>query len=174
MEDRDDYTRCNGWDKDYAEGNKARLGCPAWKAYARWKECFESQRYVWGYCLEDWSVLNPSTGNLEHADLDLLTPSSKDMITVNIQSKKGTKFPLRVNKFKTFHVLAAMIRVRTLKRMARKEQCTITEYAKKMADANDKLDVKFTYGENVLLEQDKILNIGDGDTILQTVKYIGG
>ena len=124
--------------------------------------------------MEDWSVENPVTKNLEHVDLDLLTPSSKDIITVNVQNEKGTKFPLRVNKYKTFHVLAAMIRVRILKRMARKEQCTITEYAKKMAEAKDKLDVKFRYGESVLLEKNKILNIGDGETILQVVKYIGG
>ena len=95
------------------------------------------------------------------------------MMTVMIQSCKGSWVQLRVNKYWSIYTLYRIIIFGLLKRMARKEKWTVTEYAKKMKAWHDRFDIKLTFGENELVETDLLMGLGDGAILRQSFRFIG-
>ena len=173
MEQTDDYSKCKSCDKPYGQGNRIRLGCPSCKNFARCRDWFKDLKYICGFWYENWGV--PTTdGGIEQIDLDYLTPRSDDMYTVYIINDKGNKFTIRVNKHKTFRTLMAMIRLKIYKMLAHSKGEQLHDIIKKSKEDNDAYQIKFFEDTTELLETSKISTIGNGTTIRQTVKYIGG
>ena len=95
------------------------------------------------------------------------------MMTVRIQNCKGSRVRLRVNKFWSIYTLYRIIDFGLMKRMARKEKWTVTEYARKMIAWHDWYNVNFMYGESVLLENDKLMLLGENAILRQSFRFIG-
>ena len=161
MDINDDSQTCDGCLKKINEGNRALLGCPAWKSYSRWKQCFEGNEYIWGYWSANWAVFDIE-GNLCHSDLDMYTPKPSDFINIWLVSSQGSKFRIKVNKYKTFHALEAIMRFKICSRMAFHEGISVDKFIQREKTFYDNLYWRFKFGDTDIWRHDKLLYVGDG------------
>ena len=111
---------------------------------------------------------------MRQADLDYMTPKSTDFVTIHVKNNRGSQTAIKINKYKTFRCLMSILRLRLYKRIAKKEGKQVDEIARKLKANHEFYSIKFNFSDSELLENEKILTIGDGTVINQTIRYIGG
>uniref|UniRef100_A0A7S3JF55 Uncharacterized protein n=1 Tax=Euplotes harpa TaxID=151035 RepID=A0A7S3JF55_9SPIT len=112
------------------------------------------------------------------------------MFTISVLNEHNKKAKFVINKYHTFRVLVGMVRYKLLLNAQRvAENRRLESEAKgeeKKEDENDKMiteiteektgryHVKFFYGENELLEDTQIKEIGNEAQIKMKTKYLAG
>ena len=111
---------------------------------------------------------------MKHADLDFMTPKSTDFVTIHVKNNRGSQTAIKINKYKTFRCLMSILRLKLYKRMAKRKGKQVDEIARKIKENHEFYSIKFYFYDTDLLENEKILTIGDGAVINQKTRYIGG
>ena len=111
---------------------------------------------------------------MRQEDLDYMTPKSTDFVTIHVKNDRGTQTAIKINKHKTFRCLMSILRLKLYKRMAKREGKQVNEIARQIKENHEFYSIKFYFCDTDLLENEKILTIGDGAVINQKTRYIGG